>query len=120
MASTPAPIVSLSSQFYGLLLIAYPSHFREEYGHHMAEVFRDCCRDAQRQHGTPGVIGLWLPTLGDLAATAVVEHISERSGNVTISTLIRWSGLASILTGLLWIAFTFTPWIPSIVPALLL
>ena len=79
-------IVSVSDRIYRALLAAYPSQFRDEYGPHMAQAFRDCCRDAHHQHGTRGVIGLWPPTLGDLAATAVVEHISERSRSMSIST----------------------------------
>jgi len=45
----------------------------------MAQVFRDCCRDTYRQTGALGVIWLWFPTLIELVATALNEHLSERS-----------------------------------------
>ena len=41
-SSDPSP-VAFSISLYGMLLAAYPSGFRHEYGMHMAQVFRDCC-----------------------------------------------------------------------------
>ena len=120
MAISPSTTLSVSDRIYRALLAAYPKKFHEEYGPHMAQVFRDCCRDAQRQHGTPGVVGLWLPTLGDLAATALAERISERRHwDMSSPKLVFWGGLASTVGGVLWALGFFSIW-PLLPIALLL
>ena len=78
----PAPseqIASLSERLYRGLLRAYPRQFREGYAEPMAQLFRDTCRDTQRGRGTLGLLGLWLPTLGDLLKNALAEHLSAVS-----------------------------------------
>src|SRR5438034_1103981 len=81
-----------------LLLVAYPRRFRREYGGSMAQVFRDCCRAAERQQGARGVVWLWLATLRDLVRTAFVERVSEVVA-MSRANWIRWGGLASVLLG---------------------
>jgi hypothetical protein len=56
-----------------------------------------------RQKGARGVLGLWPKALGDLAVTALAEHL----GGITMSRsrLIRWSGLAAIIGSSLWLTF---------------
>ena len=104
MAATPASgAVSASERLYRLLLVAYPRRFRREYGESMAQVFRDCCRAAERGQGLRGVLWLWLATLRDLARTAFVERITEAL-HMSDRGWIRWSGLAAMLAGVLWIA----------------
>ncbi len=101
MATAPASAaVSISERAYRLLLVAYPRRFRREYGESMAQVFRDCCRAAERGQGLRGVLWLWLVTLCDLARTAVVERITEAL-HMSDRGWIRWSGLAAILGGAL-------------------
>ena len=103
MAATPTSrAVSASERLYRLLLLAYPARFRREYGAPMVQVFRDCCRAAERQQGTLGVLWLWLATLRDLAKTAFVERVTEVV-QMSGTRWIRWSGLAAILAGALWI-----------------
>jgi hypothetical protein len=58
------------------LLIAYPAAFRRAYGPEMAQVFRDCCRDATRRAGVPGLVALWSRTLGDLAISGWRERVA--------------------------------------------
>ncbi len=50
--ATDPQAVKLSASFYNLLLASYPTRFRQEYGPHMLQVFRDCCRKAY-QHRRP-------------------------------------------------------------------
>ena len=59
------PIIAFSVRIYQALLLAYPTRFRQEYGSHMAEVFRDCCLRAFRRGGLNGMTRLWLLTLFD-------------------------------------------------------
>ena len=38
-------LLRASLRFYRVLLLAYPREFREEYGPHMEQAFRELCRD---------------------------------------------------------------------------
>ena len=95
------PAVSTSVRLYRLLLAAYPARFRREYAEPMAQVFRDCCREAARQRGARGIAWLWLASLRDLARTAFVERVSEVIA-MSRANWIRWGGLASMLLGAVW------------------
>jgi hypothetical protein len=50
----------------------------------MAQLFRDCSRDACQQRGSIGLVGLWLHTLGDLAITAPREHFAELNASDSV------------------------------------
>jgi hypothetical protein len=64
---------SASEKIYEVMLLAYPKEFRREYGPHMAQAFRDLCRE-ERRGGRLPLIKLWVRTFLDLAATAFVER----------------------------------------------
>jgi len=72
----PTPrIVSATVSAYALfLIILCPSDLRAAYGAQMAQVFRQCCRDAYARRGMRGVARLWLPTLADLLVGAAAEY----------------------------------------------
>lgn len=72
----PTRLLTLSNRLYEWLLVLYPAPFRAEFGEEMSLLFRDCCRDAHRERGTAGVIGILLSTLGDLVRTAAKEQIA--------------------------------------------
>jgi hypothetical protein len=76
MMASPAVLVSFHT--YRALLFLYPRRFREEYGREMALVFRDCCRDAQR-NGAGSLRKLWRAALVDLITNAVKEHVFGRA-----------------------------------------
>jgi hypothetical protein len=81
-------LLAASVRLYRLLLVGYPASFRRRYGPEMVQVFRDCVRDACRRGD---LLGLWMRTLGDLLATAPMEHLSalrrvERSRMMTWNT----------------------------------
>ena len=85
--------VDLSVRLYIWLLAAYPGRFRAEYGHHMAQVFRDVCRRDYEHGGLPGMTSLWARTSLDLIRTTVEEHI-ERGLHMNHEKFVRWSGWA--------------------------
>jgi putative ABC transport system permease protein len=66
--------ISFSDSMYRLLLRAYPSEFRVEYGAEMAQLFRDRCSERGNTQPVRFVI-LWLRTVVDCAATAPGEHM---------------------------------------------
>jgi len=99
-------LLSLSDRVYRRLMVAYPPAFRQDYGQPMAQMFRDCCRDAGRESGAAGVFLLWVRTLPDLASTALRERTSQAS-RVVSPGLIRWGSLASMFGGLLFTVKAF-------------
>ena len=69
----------LSSRIYQMLLVAYPSEFRREYGCQMVQVFRDRYRDEARRNRHWAIAAYWFRTLSDLVVTATKEH-SDKLG----------------------------------------
>jgi len=98
----PAP-VDLSVRLYIWLLAAYPGRFRAEYGHHMAQVFRDTCRRDYNRRGLSGMTSLWARTSLDLVRTTVEEHI-ERGIEMNREKFVRWSGWALMAGAILFAA----------------
>ena len=98
----PGP-VDLSVRVYTWLLSAYPGRFRAEYGHHMAQVFRDVCRRDYDRGGLTGMASLWARTSLDLIRTTVEEHI-ERGIDMSRESFVRWSGWALMAGAVLFAA----------------
>lgn len=98
----PVP-VDLSVRIYIWLLAAYPGRFRAEYGHHMAQVFRDACRRDYGRRGLTGMTLLWARTSLDLVRTTVEEHI-ERGIDMNREKFVRWSGWALMAGAVLFAA----------------
>lgn len=90
------PIITGSVRIYQVLLAAYPTRFRQEYGPQMVQVFRDCCLRAFRQNGTHGVLKLWALTIFDLLRSLIEEHLHKETF-MTRSKFIRLSGWSLIL-----------------------
>lgn len=70
-------LLVISEQVYALLLVLYPAAYRQEYGRHMLQVFRDICRNSYRTNGAWGVVELWLSALLDLFITVIEQHRQE-------------------------------------------
>jgi hypothetical protein len=77
-------------------LLAYPATFRQEYGSHMAHVFRDCGLRAFRQGGPNGMARLWLVTLLDFIHSVLEQHLQKETF-MTKSHAIKLSGWAFML-----------------------
>ena len=90
------PVVALSVRVYQALLLAHPTTFRQEYGSHMAEVFRDCCLRAFRQGGPNGMARLWLLTLLDLVHSVLEQHLQKETF-MSKPQAIKLSGWAFML-----------------------
>jgi hypothetical protein len=101
MMLSPARLLALSNRVYCLLLYLYPVPFRQEYGYHMAQVFRDDVRGTLQESGRLAVMGLWFLAFFDLLKTAVAEHVWEIF-HMPIEQLTRWSGPAGAMGGLLY------------------
>ncbi len=69
--------VRFSALVYNRLLVLYPQAFRREYGAHMAQVFRDCCREALHTNGITGLWRYWAIALGDRVVSAIAERRQE-------------------------------------------
>lgn len=67
----------VSERIYRRLLLAYPKQFRDAYGPHMAQVFRDLYREEVGRGRTAGLVRLWVRTGLDLASTVVAERRSS-------------------------------------------
>lgn len=86
MAASPSGrLLALSDRCYRALLAAYPPAFRAAYGPWLAQIFRDCCRDALRARGIFGLLVVWRRALLDLARTAPVERALATRENTAAS-----------------------------------
>jgi hypothetical protein len=86
-------VAYISERVYRVLLMAYPKEFRRAYGPQMVQVFKDLCREKQRQSRAFGLTNLWVRTLLDLAVTTFVER----------SKVMKWKFLMplALILGLL-------------------
>lgn len=85
---------AVSERVYRLLLLAYPLEFRREYGPHMAQLFRDCCRATDTRYGRMWLWRLWQRTLLDLAQTAPKEHLENLRKENSVMKNLRNDALA--------------------------
>ena len=76
MTDLPGPVES-SVRIYRLLVKAYPASFRGQYENEMTRVFHELATDAFRRQGAVGLGLTWFRVLGDLVATALIEHLAE-------------------------------------------
>lgn len=67
-------IIACSLLLYRWLLTLAPDEFSDKYADPALQVFRQCCRDAYHEHGTRGVLGLWLPTFADACHGILAEQ----------------------------------------------
>lgn len=96
-------LLKLSERVYSALLHLYPSDFYTEYGSHMAQVFRDICRDAYQRRGGWGLITWWWAALYDFLRTVIAEH-RKVSFIMSQTKFIQWSGWLCILGGVFFAA----------------
>jgi hypothetical protein len=92
MPATRSRFLIVSDHAYRLLLLAYPSGFRQRYEQEMAQVYRTCCRAAYASSGVSGVLLLWLPTLWDWAWSVVGEWVSSVLMRLNMKDSLAWLG----------------------------
>src|SRR2546425_8250851 len=86
-------MIRLSVSVYRTLIrgVGPPSYFRQ-YGDLTIQLFRECCQDAYRQRGIPGVLGLWFPSFRDAVAQMVIEVLCVRQytsqPHVSVGTVV--------------------------------
>jgi hypothetical protein len=93
-----------SERLYRALVHLYPRPFTARFGDELVQLFGDQLRDARRRGRPFGVSATWLRTLGDLAVTALDEHLNgDRTVAHTLappSPLSRALGLGGIAAGI--------------------
>ena len=70
-------IVEYAARVYGALLSLYPIEFRLRFGPEMAQVFRDCCRDALQKREIAVFAAFLLQTLRDFSTSVLRERSHE-------------------------------------------
>ncbi|MBL8051293.1 MAG: hypothetical protein JNM46_08730 [Anaerolineales bacterium] len=105
MPETPY-IIKFSLQMYKLFLRAYPVKFREKYGTHMTQVFRDCCLQTFNERNIKGIVVLWMATFLDFFQSVISEHLQKEIQMKVEMNIedIRSAGLALMLGG---VGFSF-------------
>ncbi|HZG63064.1 MAG TPA: hypothetical protein VEY13_06070 [Rubrobacteraceae bacterium] len=95
--------IELSAGVYGALLMLYPKEYREEYGPHMVQVFRDSCRHEVGRAGALGLVALLTRTVLDLLSTAVAERNKAPEVHREVE-MKKWLGHigGAVLMGLTW------------------
>jgi hypothetical protein len=108
-------IVGFSERVYRTLLVLYPKGFRESYGPHMVQVFRDTSRDEVRRVGMLGLLALWMRTVPDLVSTAHAERSRAAVGRgfaipvASSPKMVRVGGIAAIVGGVLGLTTVLLP-----------
>ena len=82
-------IIALSVRIYRWLLRLGPGEYRHEYEEPTLQDFRQCCRHAYGQHGTRGVLGLWLPLFYEVIAGMLAERFSVERMRRMLPTMRR-------------------------------
>lgn len=95
-----ANLLNFSQRAFTRLLVFYPREYRQEYGPQMAQLFKDCSREAVGRSGAAALLTLWTATLLDLFKTAFEEHFKELT-HMTKEKFTRLGGWALIAGALL-------------------
>jgi hypothetical protein len=86
-------IIRLSVSVYRMLIrgVGPTSYFRP-YGDLTIQLFRECCQDAYRRRGIPGVLDLWFPSFRDAVIQMVLEVLCARQHtsqpHVSVGTVV--------------------------------
>lgn len=107
--SAHTSLVNVSVRVYQILLAAYPSKFRREYGPHMLQIFQDSCLGAFHRSGSNGMLKLWGITLLDLIQSVLSEHAQKEAQmkKEMKPDDIRRAGWALILGGISFVMSIF-------------
>ena len=111
----PSPwIVVFSIRVYQWLLWLGPAEFCREYAPTILQVFRECCLEAYAQHGTWGVLRLWLPMFGEVVGGMLEEHLDALQHTLLIDErtvhMLRTQRRSLITIFIAFVLFGF-PWL---------
>jgi hypothetical protein len=107
-----SPLVVWSVWLYRLLLTAYPTPFREEYGQAMVQVFHDTARAEHRRRGLRGLLVVWLWTLVDFSVSVVRQHREQSAAPASSEAVLlrdlwqQWRQFGAVAFS----ATTFSAW----------
>jgi signal peptidase I len=89
-------LISGFCRLYSVLLYAYPTDFRREYGRPMQQLFRDRCRDVVRGGSRLPLVRFAISVIADWARTAVREQttavLSAGPKPALRSSVTEWAG----------------------------
>ena len=89
--------VSISSNVYERLLVAYPKRFRQLYGEEMVGVFEDECHKQVQSGGRIRLLCVWARAFADLLGNAALERKRFQIG----FSAVRWGGLLAATGGMI-------------------
>src|SRR3989454_9145599 len=86
-----------AERIYRVLLRAYPSDFRAEYGREMVLLFRDQCRESDVR-----TVGFWARVLCDVAWSAPALRMEAwRENTRTMGVIMKLAAVVTVLVGVL-------------------
>ncbi len=99
-----------AERIYRVLLRAYPSDFRAEYGREMVLLFRDQCRESDVR-----TIGFWAAVISDVARSAPALRVEAWRGRGHVSTrtmgvIMKLAAMLTVLVGVLGILNAGVEW----------
>lgn len=109
-------MLRISERIYSAMLVLYPKEFRDAYGPHMMQVFRDEYRAVLEQAGVAELVALWTRTVLDLFFTALAERRKvsaetsriERLRHATAWNFHSWRGRKLSRSRLWFLTVTYT------------
>src|SRR5467141_592708 len=99
-----------AERIYSVLLRAYPSDFRAEYGREMVLLFRDQCRESDVR-----TFGFWAAVICDVARSAPALRAEAwrtrgRVSTLTIEVIMKLTAMLTVLVGVFGILNAMVEW----------
>src|SRR2546427_9577222 len=99
-----------AERIYRLLLRAYPSDFRAEYGREMVLLFRDQCQESDVR-----TVGFWAAVICDVARSAPALRAAAWRARVsettrTIEVIMKLAAMLTVLVGVFGILNAMVEW----------
>lgn len=89
-------LIDASSRVYRVILLAYPSRLRNEFGSDMLSVFEQQLLDARRD-GLTKVLRVWARVLSEIVHVAAPAHVPPASCCIAALSLMTSSALFVLL-----------------------
>jgi O-antigen/teichoic acid export membrane protein len=96
----------IAERIYRLLLRAYPSAFRAQYGREMVLLFRDQCQESDGR-----TLGFWMSIICDVARSAPALRLEAwRENTQRMEVVMKLAAILTVLIGLLGIMNAVVEW----------